>query len=161
MSIDAEHAAEHFNKVALTFMEPLTTGLERCYPVVVQSIRDNFTSSATPDGIGWPPRKIEGDGHPLLMETGALLQAATGGGPGHINEIEEGTDLVVGVTLDVVPYARAQALGYGPRNLPSRQYLGLTKAGEDQCAMILMDFAETRAFGIEAGLVEKEEPAGV
>ena len=147
MAIEAEHAAEHFAGVAAAFMGPLNGPLEQCYPVVTQSIRDNFTSSVTPHGSPWPPRKIKGDGHPLEIESGKMLQAATGGGPGHIHTIEGGTDLVVGVSLAVVVYARAQALGYKPRNLPPRNYLGLNQRGEERCDQILGDAVELLAFG--------------
>jgi phage gpG-like protein len=151
--IEASKVIEHFEAVERAFMAPLDDVLELCYPVVIQSTRDNFNSQADPDGDDWRPRKIEGDGHPLLQKSGDMMQAATGGGAGHVHEIEhngDGTDLVVGVNLDTIAYARAQALGYKPRNLPARNYLGLTKAGEEKVAEIIGKSVEQRFDGAAA-----------
>ena len=69
-------------------MAALSEGLESlslqgamadCAVVMKQSVRDNFTSSASPDGSNWPPRKQVGDGHPLLIDTGASYCVLTRG----------------------------------------------------------------------------------
>lgn len=98
--------------------------LRRCANVVRQAFRDNFTSSASPDNENWRPRKKEGDGHPLLIDRGDLLQAATGGGAGHISRVE-GDEIAIGVNLDVIPYARAHNYGRPEINLPQREWLGV------------------------------------
>lgn len=93
---------------------------------VLKGHRDNFTSSATPDGASWPKRKRRGDGHPLLMETGALLQAATGGGPGHVTQVAD-NELLTGVDKSVdlggIPGAGVHNFGYGA--VPKREFLGV------------------------------------
>lgn len=153
--IEAERAEAHFNAVADRFMAPMDDLLELCYPEVVQSNRDNFNSQATPQGRDWKERKDPGDGHPLLQESGDMMQAAVGGGPGHIHHIEtddEGRSLVVGVDLDIIAYARAQALGYKPNNLPARNYLGLTPRGEQIVETILSDGMERRFDGSVAAV---------
>jgi phage gpG-like protein len=146
--IEANQAEAHFNKVASRFMAPMNDIVDQCYRPVIQSIRDAFNSSASPYGSAWPPRKITGDGHPLLMDKGNLIQAATGGGPGHVHDVETteggGADLCVGVSLDVIPYARAQALGYSPRNLPARNFLGLSDQQADVCEKIISEGMEQR-----------------
>jgi len=109
---------------------PYDKPLEECQELAKQNIRDNFTSSASPDNESWPPRKIQGDGHPLLMDTGKLLQAATGGGAGNVARVSS-HELEYGVNLDTVPYARAQDYGYPPRNLPERHYLGVSEETVD------------------------------
>ncbi len=146
--IEAHEVEQHFAGVADRFMAPLNDVVELCYPRVIQSIRDSFTSSASPSGVDWPPRKIVGDGHPLEIDKGNFLQAATGGGAGHVHTVEStgegGADLCVGVSLDVIPYARAQALGYPPRNLPARNPFGLNPTEEGRCTQIIGDAVEQR-----------------
>lgn len=124
---------------------PYDKPLEECRDLAKQNIRDNFTSSATPGGESWPPRKILGDGHPLLMDTGKLLQAATGGGSGNVEQIEshgENHELTYGVSLDAVPYARAHDLGYPPRNLPERHYLGVSEETIDAFESVIAEHIE-------------------
>lgn len=124
-----------------------TVPIQQVIPVVVQGTRDNFNSGADPDNITWAPRKSIGDGHPLLMDRGTMLQAATGGGPGHVQRLFP-TELQFGVDLQVVPYARAQNLGFRPRNLPKREYLGLRSNRLDECQEILGTEIETIAFPV-------------
>lgn len=99
--------------------------------LVLQAHRDNFTSSASPEGENWAPRKRLGDGHPLLMESGALLQAATGGGAGHVTEVES-RELRVGVDTTTeeggIPGAIAHEFGDPRRNLPPRPWVGASEA---------------------------------
>jgi len=118
--------------------DPMNTVIEESYQAILQNIRDNFTSSVTPGGDPWPERKIEGDGHPLLMDTGALLQAATGGGAGHIVVLEPRA-LEFGVSADTIPYAASHEFGYMERNLPARSYLG---AGKETLAEIGEEMAD-------------------
>ena len=112
--------------------------------VINQSTRDNFNSSADPDGGSWPPRKHIGDGHPLLMDTGKLLQAATGGGSGHIERMEP-NGIVVGVDGATVPYAGIHNDGMGGR-MPQREYLGLDEEGQNVTEDILIDFLMSEVF---------------
>jgi phage gpG-like protein len=100
---------------------------------IQQEVRDNFTSSASPDNADWPPRKREGDGHPLLIDTGALLQAATGGGPGTITEILD-REMNYGVSGGVIPYAAIHNNGGETRPMPQREYMGMSEVGEEQLA---------------------------
>jgi phage gpG-like protein len=117
--------------------DPLDEAIEEAYAAVLQNIRDNFTSSATPGGDPWPERKIAGDGHPLLMDTGDLIQAATGGGSGHVVKLEP-RSLLAGVDVEAIPYAATHQFGDSTRNIPSREYLG---AGEET----LIDIGEAIA----------------
>lgn len=95
---------------------------------VLKGHRANFNSSASPDGANWPPRKVRGDGHPLLMDTGALMQAATGGGAGHVTEVSDG-ELFTGVDTRVkqggIPAAGIH--NYGRGKMPKREFLGVTE----------------------------------
>ena len=114
--------------------------LIECNPIITQSIRDNFTSSATPDNVSWPPRKIEGDGHPLLMDTGKLIQAATLGGEGGYFAVED-RELNRGIDADIVPYATTHQFGWAKKNIPQRAYYGAKPEHLDQCAELIAEFA--------------------
>lgn len=128
--------------------DPMEVPLSKCDVIAKQAIRDNFTSSATPDNENWLPRKPRkgDDGHPILIDKGPLLQAATGGGPGHISRIES-RSLAVGVDLDVVKYARAHNYGVPERNLPQREYLGMRKERADECSGKFAEYVEREIIG--------------
>lgn len=141
----ADEAPDQMALLAAGFDEvPITDSMVQCADVMRQSVRDNFTSSATPDGASWPPRKIQGDGHPLLMDTGRLLQAATGGGAGAI-EIIQGREVAMGVDGSVVPYAATH--NYGRGKIPAREYAGLKPDAEAACQEIIADGLMAEVFG--------------
>lgn len=108
-----------------------STGLrDKVRPIMLQAVRDNFTSSATPEGVSWPARKVIGDGHPLLMDTGALLQASTGSGTGHVTVIERdavevGTDGTSGTGGN--PYAAVHNRGGIKVPVPQREFMGASE----------------------------------
>lgn len=112
--------------------------LEKIKPRIILNIRGNFNSSATASGRDWKKRREIGDGHPLLMDTGTLLQAAVGGGAGHISEITADT-LDTGVSFDRVPYSRVHQYGYPPKNIPQREYLAISRETTDELAEIAAD----------------------
>lgn len=114
-------------------------------PLVLQSVRDHFNSSVSPGGQQWTPRKEIGDGHPLLMESGALLQAATGGGPGHISRIAP-REMAVGVEPSI-EYAAIHNYGGVTRPMPQREYMGADDATEEAIGEELADFLLPLAFG--------------
>lgn len=126
----------------------LAQPLRECDRITKQGIRDNFNSSASPDNENWVPRKPRrgDDGHPLLMDRGPLIQAATGGGSGHISRVGD-RDVGVGVDLDVVPYARAHNYGYSPRNLPQREFLGLRAERVAECEEAIGDYVLSEVIG--------------
>lgn len=121
---------------------PLRPAMEDARVKLRQNVRDNFTSSAGPDGQAWPPRKVPGDGHPLLMDTGALLQAATGGGAGAVSTIEDRA-VEIGVDPSVrqggIPGAGRHEFGGG--GIPARPYLGASDATLDAIGEVLADAA--------------------
>ena len=128
---------------------PLTEAMQDCSLVMKQSMRDSFNSRATPDNADWPPRKRIGDGHPLLQNKGNLLQAATGGGAGHIEQVGK-RDVAIGVDGSVIPYAATHNFG---RNwgrgapIPQREYAGLTPEGLENCEEIIGGHVMQEVFG--------------
>ena len=91
---------------------------------VRRGIRDNFVWKSSPRGQAWPERQRLGDGHPLLIDTGRLYNAATGQGAGSVTRVEP-REVAVGVDSAVVPYAAAHNFGVPARNLPQREYIGV------------------------------------
>ncbi len=112
-----------------------------CKRLILQNIRDNFTSSASPRGQSWPQRKKIGDGHPLLMDKGKLLQAATGGGAGHI-DLATDSELVLGISHSVVPYVNVHNFGYPERNLPQREFFGISDETSDEIENVIGDHVQ-------------------
>ena len=141
---DAEDAVAVMGGVAasLEYMQP---ALDDCIPIMQQAVRDNFNSSASPENSDWVERVHIGDGHPLLMDTGALLQAATGGGAGHVSRVSHDT-AEVGVDLGVIPYARAHNQGRPEVNLPQREFLGMREERERECAEVVADYVVNEVF---------------
>jgi len=143
----AEAAEEELARIAERLASgPYSPGLEKIKPIALQSIRDNFTSSATPDNSDWPPRKHIGDGHPLLIDTGSMLQAATGGGVGAIGEIGS-MEMVLGVDGSAIPYAATHNYGSPNRNIPAREFEGMKEDRIDEAAEVLADFVLTDLIG--------------
>lgn len=146
-SFYAEDAADNCALLGQDLQQgPYTRAMELAAPIVNQSVRDNFNSSASPDGVNWPPRKNPGDGHPLLIETGALLQAATDGGPGHIERFEP-FGLQKGVQSSEIPYAAVHNEGGITKPIPQREFMGLHDRGQDEVADLLADFVMQEVIG--------------
>ncbi len=144
-AIEADQAPEALAGMGAAMVQgSYVPAMELASEIVDQSVRDNFTSSASPDGSDWPPRKRIGDGHPLLIDTGALLQAATDGGSGHIERLEP-RGLVKGVQGGVVPYAAVH--NYGGLVMPQREFMGLHDRGEQAVSELLADFVTQELWG--------------
>lgn len=122
----------------------LADELEQCRQLILADIHDNFERSQTPDGQAWPPRKDDLT-HPLLQLSLALFNAATDQGPGSIQQ-NNGRSLNMGIDLAVIPYARAQDMGFAPNNLPARNYYGAREATLERCRRILMRGMKKKAW---------------
>lgn len=120
--IEAEDMQEAMWLLRAALIEgPYDEPLRQCEAAARQAIRDNFNSSASPDNVNWPPRKVDGDGHYLLMDTGRLMQAATGGGPGAgSQQTRDAGEHVLELSIDAgtVPYAATHKHGDPSRNMP-------------------------------------------
>ena len=139
--------AEQFNADMATVADKITAlvpeALRDCEPLVSGAIMENFLGSKSPDGTTWPPRKNPGDGHPLLIETGALMLAATTPGTaGHVSRVE-GDSLVVGVDKDGgiggIPGAGVHNYGFAERNVPQREFMGIDEDTADACGEVIAD----------------------
>lgn len=129
-------------------MDRVSGMLDGPYPIMgdiakamKQGLRDNFTSSSSPDSGYWQPRKPNphDDGHPILIDTGRLLQAATGGGPGHI-EVIAAAEVTEGVSGSAVPYAAIHNFGGVTKTMPQREYMGLKVEKLDEIEKLIADF---------------------
>jgi len=141
-TIDALHAERDSLKILDdiegTDFQPLLA--DKLRPISLSAVRDNYEATASPDGLTWPPRKRVGDGHPLLIDTGKMLEASTGG-VGSVTHYEP-DGMILGVDLDVVPYARAHNYGNPARNLPQREFLGLHDDAVEEAGEAVADFVE-------------------
>lgn len=142
-TIDVEDLDRHFADIgaALADGDLESTLRDQVRPIMLQSVRDNFNSSTDADGNAWPARKIIGDGHPLLIDRGDLMQAATGGGSGHVTEadarsISIGVEKVPGSSL---MGAAVHQFGYPPKNIPPRPYLEVRDEALDKIDEIIAD----------------------
>lgn len=124
---------------------PLNEPLADVRELVLESFAENFAESSSASGAAWPPRKPrpDDDGHPLLIETGALRAAAIGEGPGHVTrldkrEIEVGVD--PSVKLGGIPGAKAHQFGYPDNNLPARPFHDPREEHLTKCDEILADY---------------------
>lgn len=129
---------------------PYDEPLAVCEQVTRQAIRDNFNSQASPDNVDWPPRKNPGDGHPLLIDTGAMMQAATGGGPGgDSRQFQDTGEHVLELSIDgsTIPYAATHNYGDPRRNMPQREFFGMHEAAIDEAEQVIADFVMTQIFG--------------
>lgn len=150
--LDISDVVEHFRALeeAAEVADFSPVLREQVHPMLLASFRDRFTSSASADGAAWPARKDPGDGHPLLMETGALMQAATGGGAGAFAEIET-RELSAGVDMQGgseggIPGAGVHQFGYAERNIPARPYLEADDETLVEIGEVLADDFEHRVI---------------
>ena len=123
----------------LSFEEPF----KECAQELRQGLAENFAAKTDAQGNAWPPRKVQGDGHPLMVETGALLLAAASQGSGDHIEKVAGDELLIGVTREIqgIPKAAALNFGFEKRNLPPRQFIYGRADRVNNCGEILADFA--------------------
>lgn len=117
-------------------------------PIVRQSIRDRFDTATTPDGVPWPPRKPSpfDDGHPLLIDTGALFAAALGWGTGAIEQLAN-RELMVGIDGSVIEYAAVH--NEVDDNTFDREYFAPDEQAIDECEELLADYVLEQIFGGE------------
>ncbi len=119
-------------------------------PIIRQFTEERFDTATSPDGAAWPVRKFfpGDDGHPLLVDTGALAAAAIGQGTGAMEQLSR-RELMVGIDGSVIEYAAAQNYGYPPNNLPQREFFGIDEDDEvvDQLEELLSDYVYTEIFG--------------
>lgn len=104
--------------------------------VVSQTQRRISTEKTDPEGKAWQAwsknyAETRHSGHSLLMNEGNLLTS--------IIAERSGSEVVVGSPLE---YAAAQQMGYSPRNLVARPYLGIAQKNETSLLQILDDWAD-------------------
>lgn len=141
LAANAEQAMDNIVRrfEQLTFEEPFV----ECAQELRQGMAENFAAQTDAQGNAWPPRKIQGDGHPLLVDKGSLLLAASSqGAADHIEELGE-DELLIGTRQEIegIPKAAALNFGFEKRNLPARQFIYGRGDRVDNCADILADFA--------------------
>jgi len=127
----------------------LAEALESVVPIIREGFARNFTALAGSEGEGWPARKIEGDRHPLLVDTGAL-RGATQGGAGGVKTVGE-RDLAVGVEpgggAGGLPFAAIHNFGYPAGNVPQREFIYASEETLDAAVEAFADRVTETIFG--------------
>lgn len=120
----------------------LSDAMVQCRQALHRGIRAAFNSSVDPQtGQGWRSRVVEGDGHPILLDTGRLMQAATGGGAGAIQDPQE-RSVTIGVRGGSVPYAAVHQFDGVQRKSGEkvrRPFMGASTETLDFCGELIAD----------------------
>lgn len=126
--------------------------LAQCHLEILEGVAQNFGRRADSAGVAWPERKPGSGKHPLLRLSYDLYQAAaTHGGAGQVERLDA-RQSNLGVSLDVIPYARAQNLGHtyvvGTRSwvLPPREYFYVLDATLGRCDELIAKYALATIF---------------
>lgn len=148
-TIYAEDIAAEMSEMARRLSsETLAGPLAELVPILRTGFARNFQQQVDSRGGGWPARQ-DTDPHPLLIETegpgaGALLAAATGEGPGAVEQVADralavGVDK--GIDLGGIPGAAVHNFGYPTGHIPQREYLYASEDTLDACCESLADGA--------------------
>ena len=141
--------ADEAERVLAEFGQQLDTmnlepALRDCLPVIHEGFETNFMEARGPSGAPWLPRK-DSKPHPLLILTGALLEAARDtGGMGHIDRVGP-RELETGVDGGTIEYAPVHE--YGSSNIPARPYMYASDKVQDQIAETFLESAFTIIVG--------------
>ena len=170
LSVQAiEDFVSDMDRLARSVGDDLTEPLEACKAPIAAGIGRHFDSRSSPDGSAWAPRAYDAP-HPLLEETGALRGAATGSGPGHVERIENGNELVWGVDkggggggipgaavhqfgATIVPVEKQflrfqigeEVVFAKEVTIPARPYLGIGEETAVQCDSVFGDWLQEQA----------------
>jgi len=123
-----------------SFEEPLREVL----PVLMEGFEQNFMRAENESGTPWPPR-VDDLPHPLLILSGALIEATRDtGSAGNIHTVSE-RNLETGVKGSVIAYASIHNDGAG--NIPQRQFLYASPETSKACAEAFASSAYFVLFG--------------
>lgn len=132
--------ADRFESYARRLMDSLERGpipeaMEAAKGLMLQGHQQNFDSQSTRDGTPWAPRKPPTGDWPILDKTGALKAAATGTGPGHVQEVGD-REAMIGVDGSVVVHGggvhAAPLHQSGTARMPARPFVGASDAIEEE-----------------------------
>ena len=140
--IYAEDMPGEMATIAAAFASgPLEESLGAVGIVIQEGLAENFSRQADSGGSQWVDRVNESDiQHPMLIETGSLLAAATGTGPGSIRRVVGGRAVEVGVDKSVelggIPGAAVHNFGhtFDTFTVPQREWLYASSETLDKAA---------------------------
>lgn len=147
MAETVQEFAEAMDYAASHYLDDLARLLNSFAPLALADVQQNFATESTAGGEEWPERK-DNLPHPLLHLSGALEEAATGGGANSIREIN-GDTLTLGVNGYGIPYAGRQNWGDRPgsrdilgreMNIPAREYMAIGEGTVDELSELAADF---------------------
>jgi phage gpG-like protein len=127
--------------------DPFQQPLEACAGALAQGEERAFDSATDASGSPWPPHSpytVRKYGpHPLLILSGAMKRAATGGA-GNIAQLN-GRSLAYGVDQTVIPYAPFQ--NRGTSRIPRRQFMYIDGQAAGECRDIVAGYVRTDILG--------------
>lgn len=146
-AIEIEQMPSYLEQLRKHFEVPMVEpAMTKAVEILQDGFAENFETQSSPSGP-WAPRK-DSKPHPLLNESGALANAASGSGPG---AIAKSNDYLarVGVDKSVVdggiPGAAVHNFGYPPKNIPQREWCVVSEERID-------DIEEEIIANLEAGM---------
>jgi phage gpG-like protein len=135
---------EEFSATLERFEKHLTSGsfrkpLQDMVDIFHEGVRENFIRAADDMGQAWAPRKVEpADGHPLLIDTSAMLKAAEEEGfAGNITQVED-REFTAGIDSAVIQYAPYHQ--FGTRKMPARKYFYADAEALERMDEALLDY---------------------
>lgn len=139
----AERFPAYMNNLATSLETgPMPEAMEAASKAMQAGQDENFGKQATREGAAWAPRKPPAGNWPILNKTGALRAAATGQGPGAIQEVTD-RSATVGVDASVVIHGGGvHAAGFhqsGTARMPARPFIGASDAIEEAIGEVIAD----------------------
>jgi len=124
----------------------LASGFAAVDEAISEGFAENFFNQLDDNSQPWRQRKDDLP-HPLLIKTGKMFRAATNtSDPGHIADIQEGNrSIVIGVSDDVVPYAKYHH--NGTSRMVSRRVIYANHTTLNRAFQEFADAAEGQIFG--------------
>lgn len=136
-----EEFTADLERMSNDFCTDLREPLADCQEIILEGVKENFTGSHSSTGYPWPARK-DNKPHPLLILTGELMAAATGG-DGSIGRVLECTSLEIGVDMTAGKSGRpwAEIHQEGGKRIPARSFLGFSEPVLAACEDVLTEYA--------------------
>ena len=129
---------------ALDAISNQSEGLRTCVEPILNGVERNFQQSQSARGDSWPARKDQGDGHPLLIDTGDLMTSAIGAGTVvQVGATEMSIDLPPGQSGTSRAGVRRHEFGdqeiMGQDGILARPYFGVSEETADECTKRIAD----------------------
>lgn len=135
-------------KAVETNSEPFDAAVDDLVVTIHEGINENFERAESGQGTPWPPHApstVARHGpHPLLILSGKMWDAATGG-PGSW-WVAADFRLSLGIERSAIPYASTQQ--FGSDRVPQREFYFINRFAMQDVKQILADYYEQYIYGL-------------